>query len=349
MSDASVSQEDFEAYLSGRLADGEVSVDLIATADNATPRLTHLLTATWEEDGTERSQGVVVRMENETVEDDGSDIRDEYRLQRSLEGTAVPAPETYWFEPDPSHLGERLYVTELVDGRSYRPFVAAHRERLYAEWDSEERRLPNDYVEVLASIHDLDGNDVDGVERRTVDAELDYAEWLYGLTDHRHPILDETLRWLHANAPDVPETTLVHTDLKLDNLLVEDGRINAVVDWHLAHEGDPMRDIGFACCEVFAGNEFSSIERDELCLALFERDWFFERYEQLTGRRVDAERVRFWRTYALFTAVVTRLLKISRFEEKTGPDVQGVFPQYLLSPRLESLFDLVRDDVVGEP
>jgi aminoglycoside phosphotransferase (APT) family kinase protein len=74
------------------------------------------------------------------------------------------------------------------------------------------------------------------------------------LTQDARPVLEWTLRWLELHAPAAESTVLVHRDYRLGNLLVDDGRLAATLDWEFAGWGDPREDLGWFCapCWRFA-------------------------------------------------------------------------------------------------
>ncbi|MCC7088689.1 MAG: phosphotransferase, partial [Dehalococcoidia bacterium] len=98
-------------------------------------------------------------------------------------------------------------------------------------------------------------------------------------------------RWLRAHMPDVPEQVLVHGDYRLGNFLFGEEGVRGVIDWELAHWGDPMEDLGWLAVKSwrFGG---------KLPMAgVGDRQQFFRDYEAAGGFPVDPERVRFWEVY----------------------------------------------------
>ena len=61
------------------------------------------------------------------------------------------------------------------------------------------------------------------------------------------PLADELAERLEQLRPDQRETTLVHGDFRLGNVLALPGpvRISALLDWELATLGDPLADLGY--------------------------------------------------------------------------------------------------------
>lgn len=347
MSDQGATAERIARYLSSRLADEQLSVDQVWRSPRSTTHEVVLCTASWEVDGDERTRDLVFRMETESPDWNGErGIDRNYELLDSLADTDVPVAEPLWFDADPDAFDRRLFVTEQLSGESYRKSVPAHVRALERAWNSEERRLPESYVDVLGSIHELDAADLDGMPSRSpadvIEAELESVAETYDHIDFGYPIVDEAFRWLRRNAPDVPETTVVHGDLKMENVLVEDERVTGVLDWELARETDPMFDLAYACSPVNAGPEFEVVDGVDLCLGLFEREWLFDRYEETTGRAVDRERVDYWETYVALSNVLVKLRHAERFVRDDAKEVYQVFPQYLLAPQMKILLDSLR-------
>jgi aminoglycoside phosphotransferase (APT) family kinase protein len=44
---------------------------------------------------------------------------------------------------------------------------------------------------------------------------------------------------------------VVHGDFRLGNVIVGEQGLNAVIDWELAHVGDPMEDLGWLCVKAW--------------------------------------------------------------------------------------------------
>ncbi len=128
--------------------------------------------------------------------------------------------------------------------------------------------------------------------------EMDTATALAGLRERfighgaDRPVLALALRWLEANLPDPVPPRLVHGDYRLGNLLVEDGRLTGVLDWEVAHRGDPHEDLAFGCMTVW---RFARPDRPAFGLASLE-EWFTA-YEAAGGVPVDPARFRFWLVY----------------------------------------------------
>lgn len=114
------------------------------------------------------------------------------------------------------------------------------------------------------------------------------------------PILSLALRWLEANVPLAVPPRLVHGDFRMGNLLVGTegdmrGRLTGVLDWELAHLGDPHEDLAYGCMTVW---RFARPDLPAFGLASVEA--LAEAYTAAGGEAFDPVRFRFWLVYRTF-------------------------------------------------
>ncbi len=142
----------------------------------------------------------------------------------------------------------------------------------------------------LARIHSLTRDDVpDAVP------VMDYREAIADLRAQfeeaggDRPIIALGLKWMEDNCPEPCEPVLNHGDYRLGNLLAEEGHLTGVLDWELAHFGDPHEDLAFGCMAVW---RFARYDRPALGLGSLEA--YFAAYEAESGHTVDPARFRYW-------------------------------------------------------
>lgn len=109
------------------------------------------------------------------------------------------------------------------------------------------------------------------------------------------PILSLALRWLEANVPAAVPPRLVHGDFRMGNVLVDKGHLTGVLDWELAHIGDPHEDLAYGCMTVW---RFARPDRPAFGLASVEA--LARAYEAAGGETFDPVRFRFWLVYRTF-------------------------------------------------
>ena len=142
---------------------------------------------------------------------------------------------------------------------------------------------------VAAGIHGLPLAKLPELRRMTAAKEIAELERDYRSFEWPRPVFELALRWLRDRDPGpAPEVTLVHGDFRHGNLIIGPDGLRAVLDWELAHTGDPMEDLGWVCV-----NSWRFGEIDKPVGGFGTREELFAGYEA-AGRRVDAERVKFF-------------------------------------------------------
>jgi aminoglycoside phosphotransferase (APT) family kinase protein len=141
----------------------------------------------------------------------------------------------------------------------------------------------------LARIHGLAQTAWPALRRAGPAEELAHYESQYRSHGLRQPVFELALRWLKMHAPDAyGPLVLVHGDFRNGNLIVGEDGLRAVLDWELAHLGDPMEDLGWLCVNSW---RFGQID---LPVGGFgTREQLFAGYAE-AGGRVDARRVHYW-------------------------------------------------------
>lgn len=105
-------------------------------------------------------------------------------------------------------------------------------------------------------------------------------------------IYDYALGWLERHCPEPAEPALLHGDFRMGNLVVDESGITAVLDWELAHVGDPLEDLAYLCTPSW---RFGHWRQEAGGFA--SRDAFLSAYEAATGRMVDRARFDWWLVY----------------------------------------------------
>ncbi len=282
-------------YLSPKLAEGGPLV--IENMDRIAVGWSHetwLFDAVWSEAGTERRQGLCLRRDpGNALLRTHSDLGQQFRVLRCLEATDVPAPKVFWHEPDPAVLGAPALIMERVSGECPSPWRRAGRQ-YYAE-AADRGVLPASFTDALAAIHGVDweaaGLDFLGVPDTGRQFALgEIAKWrsLIDASGHPgHPVLDDLIGWLEANAPATDQLTLVHGAFRTGNVLIDDDRVSAVLDWELQVIGDPMYDVAYMLTEL-------NREGTDLLSNVVPRELFFDRYQSTTGITIDEDRCSYY-------------------------------------------------------
>jgi len=203
----------------------------------------------------------------------------------------VPVPEPIAFEPDGGRFGSPGLLMKHVEGTSVAPRILRK-----PEYDAARRRLTGQLGEALARIHAIDPATLDrALPAPEADPALEQiSEWERQLDEIGEPLpaVELGLRWLRANAPEPVQARLVHGDFRLGNFIVDESGLAAVIDWELAHLGDPAEDIGWLCIRSWRfGNDESPVA------GVGQLDQLISAYEGAGGDPVDGDRVRYWEAF----------------------------------------------------
>ena len=350
-----ISSETLSTYLSGTLADGEVSVDDVVSHTEGWSRDTVSFSARYSEGGDEVTEHLGVRAESElqhSIDEEllpGNDIETEYETLAAAQDAPVPVPRVRWFDEDGGPFERDLFVMDHLEGESSITWDPRDRQNLYDAWESSERTLPNQFVAAATGVHSIDGSAVPALEDvspdEVVPREIDRWEEFYRNTALKpEPAIEEAICWFRSNEPTIPETTLVHGDFRIGNTLIADDGITGMLDWELSRVGDPLFDLGYASTRYFAGKLIEPIERPELACSLLEREWFYDEYERRTGRPVERERVRYWRAFSAFVMLTICCWGVHQYGTGLSDDVRNAWFQYPIPGLIEDLLALIEDD-----
>ncbi len=143
---------------------------------------------------------------------------------------------------------------------------------------------------LMARIHQLPADKLPTLRVGGAASERAHWEAAHRANGTSRPVFEFALRWLAEHEPPPQgEPVLVHGDFRNGNLMLGPEGVRAVLDWELAHLGDPMEDLGWFCVNAW---RFGRVELEAGGLGT--REQLFAGYEAESGRAVDAARVHYW-------------------------------------------------------
>jgi aminoglycoside phosphotransferase (APT) family kinase protein len=144
--------------------------------------------------------------------------------------------------------------------------------------------------EIAARIHAVDTTTIPELDLLDVDTQLDQQRTWLDTFGEPHPTFELTLRWLiDHRPPDAATAHLVHGDFRNGNLIVGPEGVRSVLDWELAHLGDPIEDLGWLCVKSWRFGV-----SDHVVGGFGELDDLLDAYERAGGTRPDLATLRFW-------------------------------------------------------
>jgi len=242
-----------------------------------------------------------------TPQHPGLDV--EALLMQSALAVGVPEPEVYYVLQREDELGDG-FLMEWLDGEALGARIVRS-----PEFEAIRPKLAYECGRVLAKIHSID-LDATGLRERLWEippAEFVEQTWeRYRLLDTPQPMIDYAARWLMDNLPEQHETALVHNDFRNGNFLLSPDGIVAVLDWEVAHVGDPMRDLGWMCTNSWRFGASDPVG------GFGQYEDMFKGYEDESGKAVDPDHVKFWEVFGSFWWSVGCLGMAEHY--RSGPD-----------------------------
>ena len=212
-------------------------------------------------------------------------------LIKSARAVGVPGPEIYHVLTRDDDLGDG-FIMQWLEGETLGTRIVRA-----PEYKDTRSRLAYECGKLIAQIHGIDLEatglrDKLGTMSPGQFVERIYAQYQKLITPQ--PMIDYTAQWLRQNLPQHFELTLVHNDFRNGNFILKSEGIVAVLDWESAHIGDPMRDLGWICTNSWRFGE------DKPVGGFGYYDDLYRGYEEISGKKVDPEQVKFWEVFGSF-------------------------------------------------
>lgn len=209
----------------------------------------------------------------------GGGMRSEADLLRAAASAGVPVARLHHDGTD----HERPFIIcEAVEGETIARKILRD-----DEWAPVRPKLASQCGEALAAIHRIP---VGAAPELVHQDQITQFREALDVLGEPHPAFELGFRWLEQNRPPSERVSIVHGDFRLGNLIVGPDGLRAVLDWEIAHLGDPMEDLGWLCVKAWRFGAPRPVggfgEYDELLAA----------YGAAAGVDVDPEAVRWWET-----------------------------------------------------
>jgi aminoglycoside phosphotransferase (APT) family kinase protein len=254
------------------------------------------------------------------------DVLREARLLKALEGTPVRVPTVIAVGDDESVLGVPFYVMEEVHGS-----VLASAIPPALDTAEERRRTAEELVDALVELHEVDWRacGLEGYGKPTGYLERQVRRFS-GLWEHNKtrelPVVEELGEWLGANMPESPESTIVHGDYRLGNVMMADAapaELVAIFDWELSTIGDPLADVGYVTVTWVEPDDpedtmFANLNAVTRAGGFLTREEIIARYEERSGRSMSA--LNWYQALALWKAAVFMEGNLKRFQAGNSDD-----------------------------
>lgn len=225
------------------------------------------------------------------------------------QGAPVP-PVVHVCTPDDG-VGE-AYIMGKVEGETLGRRIV--RDEAFA---AVRPKLARQCGEVVARIHETPLEGLPELITSDAASELEKYEAVYRGVDAKRPIFEAAFRWLKDRAPAMEKPVLLHGDFRNGNIMFHpETGVAAVLDWELAHLGDPAEDMGWICTASWrfgGGKPVGGFgDYDELLAG----------YEAAGGKPIPLERVLYWQTLGSLKWGVMCLIMYQTYASGADPSVE---------------------------
>jgi aminoglycoside phosphotransferase (APT) family kinase protein len=312
-------QDRLRAYAAHRLpAADEVVVQDLDRIFGGASRETYRFVLSYQQDGVERRRRLILRRDpTGSLIDTQRAV--EFAAYRAFHGTDVPVPEPLWLEEDPRWLDQPFFVMAELSGFESSPqvivappFAARAEDLARQKWSILGRIAAADPV-ALGLDRVMEFVEATQCWQR----ELEYWERRIDEDEREpQPIVRAAIRWLRRTPPPPPRrVTTVHGDYRTGNFLCDAaGTIHGILDWEMAHLGDPLEDLAWSLSPIWRW------ARDERAGGLAPRAAAIALWEAASGLVCEAAALRWWE---VFSAVKGQAIWISgarEFDEGSNHD-----------------------------
>ncbi len=239
---------------------------------------------TWKLEAVERGGGrhpLILQRQRSLVGDQWLDVGLEAGAVQAARAVGVPTAGLVSWSAEPEELGLPYLLFEHIEGETIPQRIL--RDERFAPARA---KLARQYGEALGRIQCIEPDEVSGLEAQD---PLEHYQRVLDTLGRPSPALALGFRWLASNRPPAGDSVVVHGDFRNGNGIVHPrSGLRAVIDWELAHLGDPLEDLGWFCIRAW---RFGS----PLPVGGFgSYDEIIGSYEASSGRSVDRTALRWW-------------------------------------------------------
>lgn len=210
-------------------------------------------------------------------------LRAEAQVVLAVHGCNVPVPEVRYVLAAEDELGEGFLMQRIagatLPSKILRdPALASVRSRLASQLGS-----------IAAAIHAVDLSRLPQLPLLDAQRQVQHLHSQYHAQETPRPVFELAFRWLREHLPPAVTPVLVHGDYRHGNLIVGEQGVHAVLDWELAHIGDPVEDLAWLCIPPWRFGEL-----DQPVGGFGTREDLLAAYESASGMSIDRVRLEWW-------------------------------------------------------
>ncbi len=214
---------------------------------------------------------------------------DEARIQKEVIKVGAPVPIILAVSKNDEELGDS-YIMHFVEGESIARKILRDK-----EYKKALPILAYQCGEAIAKIHNVDINNFSFLPKKPAEDQLEDLYSTYQSFEQPSPVFEYAYLWLKEQDFGNFQESLVHGDFRLGNIIVNAEGLQSIIDWELAHIGNPLQDLGWVC-----GNSWRFGKNDKVVGGFGEIEDLLEGYNSISKLKVDKEMVKCWQVFGTF-------------------------------------------------
>ena len=214
---------------------------------------------------------------------------DEARIQKEVIKVGAPVPIILAVCKNEEELGDS-YIMHFVEGESIARKILRDK-----EYKKALPILAYQCGEAIAKIHNVDINNFSFLPKKPAKDQLEDLYSTYQSFEQPSPVFEYAYLWLKEQDFGNFQESLVHGDFRLGNIIINADGLQSIIDWELAHIGNPIQDLGWVC-----GNSWRFGKNDKVVGGFGELEDLLEGYNSISKLKVNKEMVRCWQVFGTF-------------------------------------------------
>ena len=214
---------------------------------------------------------------------------DEARIQKEVIKVGAPVPKILAVSKKEEELGD-AYIMHFVEGESIARKILRDN-----EYKKALPLLAYQCGEAIAKIHNVDIDNFSFLPKKPAEDQLNDLYSTYQSFEQPSPVFEYAYLWLKEQDFGNFQESLVHGDFRLGNIIVNADGLQSIIDWELAHIGNPLQDLGWVC-----GNSWRFGKNDKVVGGFGELEDLLEGYNSVSKLKVNKEMVRCWQVFGTF-------------------------------------------------
>ena len=225
---------------------------------------------------------------------------DEAKIQKTVRKLGAQVPEIVAVSSVDEELGD-AYIMKFVDGESIARKILRDE-----EYKNTLPKLAFECGQSIAKIHQADINEFPFLPSKTVFEQINDLYQTYVSFNQPSPVFEYTHLWLKKQNFGEINDALVHGDFRLGNIIVDKDGLKSVIDWELAHIGNPLQDLGWIC-----GNSWRFGNTNKVVGGFGDLADLLKGYNSVSNYHVNENMVKAWQVFGTFRWGVICLIQAS--------------------------------------